>query len=159
MTLNYQTGYNKFNFFKFIRRYLPKIKQRSTIILINNLHLKFRTVNCLSINQPPKQLPKASVRCRFKSICSENFQKIFIQTSVWEFIISKIPCFQHILLNTYGGMPMKHENYSLRLILSQTFKQHLDHKSPIFKNLERNRDRNTLKMKAVSPMQVINNKQ
>ena len=38
---------------------------KNWIILINHLHLKFRSTICLSISQPSKQLSKVSVQCRF----------------------------------------------------------------------------------------------
>ena len=52
-----------------------------------------------------------------KNICSENFPQFIIKASTAEFIFSKVKCFQHILLNAYSRVHLKHENYSLRGIL------------------------------------------
>lgn len=46
---------------------------------------------------------------------------------------NKIPCFQHILLNTFRQIGLKYDNYSLRRILFQTSKQHSHCKSLIAK--------------------------
>ena len=51
-----------------------------------------------------------------KNICSGNVLKI-IKVSVSEYICNEAPCFQHILLNTFRRMRMKHENYTLSDIL------------------------------------------
>ena len=42
---------------------------------------------------------------------------IIIKASLAEFILSKVPCFQHIL-----QMPLKYDTYSLKGILFKTFK-------------------------------------
>ena len=54
-----------------------------------------------------------------------NYQKylqIIIKASVVEFIFCKTPFFQHIPMNTFRQMWLKHENHSLRGILFQTTK-------------------------------------
>ena len=55
-----------------------------------------------------------------KKICSENFLQIYIKTSMAKFILSKVPCFRHILLNIFRRRGLKYENYPLRDILFQT---------------------------------------
>ena len=90
----------------------------------------------------------------FKNICSENFLHIIIKVPVAEFIFKKISCCQHILLNTFRWILLNYENCSFRNILFQTLKQYSDYKSFIAKPF----DGNTLKMKAVSTIQVIKNK-
>ena len=106
------------------------------------------------IRRPLKQRSKVSVHCQFQDFCSENFLQIIIQPSVPNFIFSKVPCFQHILLNTCRWILLKYEKYSLRLIFFQTLKQHSDCKSFISKTF----DRNIFKIKAASPVQIIKNK-
>ena len=71
-----------------------------------------------------------------------------------EFIFSKIPSFQHILLNPIRRMSLNYENCSLMSILFQTLKQYADYKSLFAKTF----DENTLKMNAISAIQVIKNK-
>ena len=65
------------------------------------------------IIRPLEQLSKVSVRCSFqeflfRKFCANYYQNIFF---------SKIPCFQHILLNTFRRMCLKYESYSFRRIL------------------------------------------
>ena len=60
-----------------------------------------------------------------------------------DFIFSKIPCFQHILLNTFRQMCLKCKNYSLRDVLFLTFKQLFRLQSLIAKTF----DGNIFKMK------------
>ena len=67
-----------------------------------------------------------------------------------DFIFSKIPCFQHILLDSFRQMRVKYENYSLRHILLSTLKQHSDDKSLIAKTLDGSRVK--YKMKAAYPV-------
>ena len=53
-----------------------------------------------------------------KNIFSRNFLQVVIKTLVAEFTFSKLPCFQHILVNTFPLTDVpKHENYSLGGIL------------------------------------------
>ena len=77
-----------------------------------------------------------------------------IKAPVADFIFSKIPCFQHIVLNTFRWMRFKYENYSLRYILFQALQQQSDYISLIAKTF----DGNTLEMEAPGPIQVIKNK-
>ena len=71
-----------------------------------------------------------------KNFLFESFLEIIIKASVADFIFSKIPCFQHILLNKYRRMRLKCEKYYLRRILFRHHKkQHLDYKSLIAKQL------------------------
>ena len=67
---------------------------------------------------------------------------------------NKIPRFQHILLDSFGQMRLKYENYSLRGTLFETLKQHSDGKSHIAKIFDGSR----VNMKAASQVQLINNK-
>ena len=92
-----------------------------------------------------------SVRCHSQDICSEV---VCIEASLAEFIFSNNPCFQHILLNTFRRMHLNYQNCFLRCILFQALKYYSDYKSLIAKTF----DGNTLKMKAVSAIQVKNNK-
>ena len=66
-----------------------------------------------------------------KNIFSENFLQIIINASLTEFIFSKIPYIQHILMNTFRRMRLNYGNFSLRRILFYTLKQHSDYKSLI----------------------------
>ena len=59
-----------------------------------------------------------------KNIYLENFLQLIIKASVVEFIFVKIPCFLHILLNTFRQILKKYESYSLKGILLLTFTQH-----------------------------------
>ena len=79
------------------------------------------------------------------NICSENVLQTIINGYVEEFIFSKIPCFQHILMNTFRWMRLNHENCSLGRILFWTLKKYSDYKPHCV-----NFDENKLKMKAVS---------
>ena len=80
--------------------------------------LKFRSVNFLGTSRPSKNnYQKYLCSVALKNICSEMFLQTMIKGSVTELIFSKIPCFQHILLDTFRQMRLKHENYSLRGIL------------------------------------------
>ena len=54
-----------------------------------------------------------------------------------QFIFSKVPCFQHILLKIFRRIRWLYENFSLKSILFQTLKQHLDYKSVIAKTFGR----------------------
>ena len=65
-----------------------------------------------------------------------------------EFIFSKIPCFQHILLNTLRQMSPKDENYSLRCMEILDIQTTLKHQKPHCKKF----DGITIKMKAASPI-------
>ena len=120
----------------------------------NGIILKFRSVNCLSTSRPLKQLSKVSVRCCSQEYLFGNFLQIIVKGSVADFKFIKIPCFQHILLNTFRWMRLKHGNYSLSRILFQTFKKHSHCKSLIAKTF----DEITIKMKATRPIQVTKNK-
>ena len=52
-----------------------------------------------------KQISKGSVWCRY----SENVLQVIIKASVTDFIFSKTPCFQHILLNSFKRHHLKYE--------------------------------------------------
>ena len=67
------------------------------IILINSLHLKFRSINCLSIR-----------------IFVRKFLQIVIKAFV---VLSKVLCLQHILLNIFRKRQLHYEKHSLRAIL------------------------------------------
>ena len=116
------------------------------MILISYLHLEFRSVNCHN------DLIFFSVAVQ--NFCSANFLPIIITSSVVEFILSKIPCFPHILMDTFRRMRLKYENYSLRSISFQRFKQHSDYISLIAKTF----DRDTSKIKVTRLIQGIKNK-
>ena len=47
-----------------------------------------------------------------KNICSEYFLQIIIKVFVAEFILSKIPRFTHILLNTFRRVRLYYQNFS-----------------------------------------------
>ena len=99
--------------------------------------------------RPLKQLSKKYLFVAvFKNFCSEKFLQIIIKASVEDFIFSKIPCFQHILLNAFRRMRLKYEKSSFRRALFQTLKQHSDLKSLIVKAF----DGNTFRVKAASPI-------
>ena len=51
-----------------------------------------------------------------RNFVRKKFLQNIIKASVADFIFSKIPCFQHILLNTWRKC-LKYENFSLRRIL------------------------------------------
>ena len=68
-----------------------------------------------------------------------------------DFIVSKIPCFQHILLSTFRRMRLKYEKYSLRSILFYALKKQSDYKSIIAKTFDGSTG-NTFKLKAASPV-------
>ena len=82
------------------------------------------------------------------------FLPIIINESVADFIFIKMPCFQNILLSTFRWMRLKYENYSLKRMLFQTFKQHSYCKNLIVKTF----DEITVKMKSASPIQVTKKK-
>ena len=107
------------------------------IILINYFYLKFKE----QVDHW-KNFQNDLSGAVMKKICSKIFLQIIINTSVAEFIFSKIACFQHILVNTFR---LNYEHCSLRSILFYTLKQHSDYKSFIAWIF----DGNTLKMKAV----------
>ena len=77
---------------------------KGDIILMNTLHLKFRLINCLSISWPLKQLSKVVFSGTFvwKILC-----KLLLR-HLWQRLI-KVPCFQHIVLNTFGRLRRKYE--------------------------------------------------
>ena len=78
------------------------------------------------------------------------FLLIIINESVTDFIFIKMPCFQNILMGTFRWMRLMYENYSLKRMLFQTFKQHSHCKNLIVKTF----DEITVKMKSASPIQV-----
>ena len=45
------------------------------------------------------------------------FLQVVIKAYLADFVFSKIPRFQYILLNTFTRMRLKYENYSLMFIL------------------------------------------
>ena len=49
-----------------------------------------------------------------KTICSKRFTPIIIKASEVEFIFSKVPCFQLILLKTFRKMLLKFDDHHLR---------------------------------------------
>ena len=65
-----------------------------------------------------------------------------------DFVFSKIPCFQHILLSTFRRMRLKYENYYLRRTLFYILKQQSNCKCLIAKTF----DGNTFKMKSAGPV-------
>ena len=85
-----------------------------------------------------------------------------------ESIFSKIPFFQHILLNTFRWMSLNYENCTLRSILFQTLRQHSDYKIGLSNRtldqttnrilIARYFDGNTLKMEAVNTIQITKRK-
>ena len=79
----------------------------------------FSSVNCLNIIRPLTQLSKVSAESlsRVTLTLFGFFLQIVIESSVVEFISSKFPWFQHILLNLFKRMRLQYENYSLRHIL------------------------------------------
>ena len=87
---------------------ISQTASKDKMILISYLHLEFRSVNC------HHDLIFFSVAVQ--NFCSANFLPIIITSSVVEFILSKIPCFPHILMDTFRRMRLKYENYSLRSI-------------------------------------------
>ena len=89
-----------------------------------------------------------------KTIFLAIFLPIIIKEFVANFIFIKMPCFQHIFLNTFRWMRLKYENYFLKRILFQTFKQHSRCKSLIAKTFDEIR----IKMKTASPIQVTKKK-
>ena len=108
-------------------------------------------------------MAKLTITGTLKSICpvlfpgifvSGNFLQIIVKASVMEFILSKISCFQHILINTSVMKRLKYENYCLTGIVFQAFKQYSDYKSIIAKTF----DGNKLKIKSACLTLVIMNK-
>ena len=95
-----------------------------------------------------KQISKGSARCRSQACYSENVLQFIIKASVTDFIFSKTPCFQHILLNSFRRYHPKYENYSSSSILFSTLKQQSDYKIN-FANIF---NANVLNMKAASPI-------
>ena len=85
--------------------------RKDLIILINYLHLKFKSSRLL------KQLWKYLFIPILKIFCSEKLLQTFIKKFVVDFIFSKIPYFQHIFLDSFRQMRLKCEKYSLRRIL------------------------------------------
>ena len=91
-----------------------------------------------------------------KNICSQKLLWIFIKTPLTELIFCKFPCFQHIFMNNFWRI----RAWSMKIILwklsyfRHLFKQNSDCKSLIAKTFHES----TLKMKAASPIQVIQNK-
>ena len=60
------------------------------------------------INRQLKELSKVSVHQNF---CSDNFLQVISKPSVADFILSKISCFQYILLNTFRRIRLKNWLY------------------------------------------------
>ena len=67
--------------------------------------------------RPLKQLSKVFVRYRSPGYYSVNFLQTIFKASVVEFVFSKIPCFHHIIMNTFRRMHLKYENYWKYLII------------------------------------------
>ena len=88
---------------------------KDRIILPNNLHLKFRSINCPT-HKPIIERTIKSICPVLENICSVNFQ-IVIKVSVVELSFSEIFCFQPILRNTFLQMCLKYENYFWRRII------------------------------------------
>ena len=84
------------------------------------------------------------MRCRSQEYLFGNI----IKGSVAEFIFSKIPSFQHILLNTLRQMHLQYENYSLRCMEISDTQRTLTLQKPHCKYF----DGITIKMKAVRPI-------
>ena len=89
-------------FLKFKLKYLPDIKKRWNQV---SYYLDL-TINCPSVSLPLKQRSKISVRCRSQEYFFGKYSAT-IEISVVEFISSKIPCVQHILLETFILMCLK----------------------------------------------------
>ena len=54
------------------------------IIFINYLHLKFRSVNCISISRPLKQPSKVSVWCCSQEYLFRKFSTILLSKHHWQ---------------------------------------------------------------------------
>ena len=122
---------------------------RYSTVEIWKVSCQFRSVNCLSIRRPLKQLSKVSPASLSRIfLINALLSIIIIKASVAEDICSKIPCFQYILLNTFTRMRLKYDNYCLRRMLFQTFKHHSHCKSLIAKTF----DDIAIDMKSVSPI-------
>ena len=99
---------------------------KDDVTFINSLHLKFRSIICLNMSRPLKQVSKLF-------ICSQALSRIFVRKifckllskHLAEFTLIKVPFFQHILLDTIRRTNLKYENYFLRGVLFQAFKQYL----------------------------------
>ena len=118
-----------------------------------NLNIQGDFQICISVSL--KQLSKTSVWCHSQEYLFGKFSANQNQSICGRIFFSKIPCFQDILLNTFSSTCLNYENYSLRRILFQTLKQYLDYRSLIAETS----DGNALKMKAVSVIQVMKNKE
>ena len=107
---------NTTGFLKFRRKYLPDSKKRWK-------HFNQLSAFEVQINLSYKLKPIIETAFKsisvLKNICHENILKIVIKASTMDFIFSKIPYFQHILLNTFRRMSLKYKNYCLRRILFQ----------------------------------------
>ena len=93
---------------------------KNETLFINFFYLKFKSVNCLNMSGPFKHLSRVLVWCRSQNIFSDSFLAIAIELSLTEFIFSKVPCFQHILLIIRGWL-------HLVLDIQTTFRQQKPH--------------------------------
>ena len=112
---------DKLQFLKFKWRYVTRRTSKNRNILINYLHLKFK-----SKADHQKIYQNYLSFAVLKNFCSERFVQIIMKTFAIHFIFSKIPCFQEILLGRRRQMRLKYENYYLRPILLQTTKASLE---------------------------------
>ena len=83
----------------------------------NEILLRFRSDNCLRISRPFKHISNDLCGVALKNTSSATVLQIIIRGSFAEFIFINVPCFQHVLLNTFRRMRLKYENHSLRRIL------------------------------------------
>ena len=86
---------------------------------MTSFYLILINFNCLSkptIKVILKSFMSGSV---LTNICPETFPQIITEASLAEFIFSKVPCFQYILLNTFR---MKYEKYPARHVILTRFR-------------------------------------
>ena len=118
---------NTLQFLKFKRKYVEiEDKLREKRDHFNQLF----PLEVWVVNRSLKQLLKVSIRCRFQEYLFRNSLQIIIKVFVAEFIFSKIPYFQHILLNTFVWIRFNYGNLSLSrsfLDLKTTFRLQKPH--------------------------------
>ena len=85
------------------------------IILIDSLHLKFKSVNYLSVSWPAYQYLFGGAH---KNIHLEDFLEIFIKRKEKQ-ILRRVPCFQHVLLSNFRRVV-----WSMKIMLWRTFTQY-----------------------------------
>ena len=72
--------------------YISLTATKDRIVIINYIHLKFRSVNCLGISQTSKTT--------IKSICLVLFSRIFVRNIFWQ-LLSKHPRWSLFLVNFF----------------------------------------------------------